>query len=847
MKNGYCPSSISEPSRHSLRVSPGGYTTEEGIFAAGLTRLDRTSFHDKSRPNSWARTMADLSTHKLSIEIHSVEEIMKVGTMKLLLRLSIAMPILFSSSLGVSAQPTSGSIEGRVFDADTRSPLIGAHVVILGTSSGAATDDRGEYVIKNVSVGSYNLKVSYIGYAPSIITEVIVKPARAARVDVGLRISAFQTHEVKVTPQFYPGSGENPTSAVTFSYEEIRRAPGAAGDVSRIMMNLPSVGEVNDQSNGLIVRGGSPIENAFFVDNIEIPNINHFPTQGTTSGPIGLINVDLIREVSFYSGGFSAEYGDRLSSVMDIKFREGNRKNFLGQVNLDFAGFGGVAEGPLFSDRGSWLISVRRSYLDLLIKTIDMGTSVAPRYGDYQWKAVYDLDGSNSLELLGIFGDDHNNPDSKAAVENDMVYYGNQDHYQTTNGLNWRVLWGNTGYSNTSLSLTTESFNEQSYETGSGHLLENNRSLEETLSLRNVDHLRLDTANVAEFGIELKDVIGNYNVVYGSYTDALGNSSPGSTLNTDLRAGKAGVFVSLLSHLTPFLSSTVGLRADYFSYNRNIDLSPRASLTMKLGGTSSVTASAGVYYQSLPLILLAQNPGNRNLGDLNAIHYIAGFERLLTESTKLSIDVYQKEYSNFPVDPQQPSLFLIDELYYRYGFFFDHGDLTGNGRARSRGIELILQKRMAKDFYGMISASYSSSQYLGGGAAWINRVYDNRVIFCVDGGYKPNSEWEFSARWIYAGGIPYTPFDVAASRSLDRGVLDAGKINAERLPPYHCLNVRFDKRFNFTGSDVVCYLSVWNVYDRKNVAQYFWNQVKNDQGTIYQWGILPVFGIEYEF
>lgn len=767
--------------------------------------------------------------------------------MKLLLRLSITLPILFSASVRASAQPRSGSIEGRVFDADTKSPLIGANILLIGTSSGAATDGRGEYVVKNVPVGSYNLKFSYMGYTPTIVTDIIVKPARAARADAGLKISAFQTREVQVTPRYFSGSGEDPASAVTFSYEEIRRAPGAAGDVSRIMMNLPSVGEVNDQSNGLIVRGGSPIENAFFVDNIEIPNINHFPTQGATSGPIGLINVDLIRNVNFYSGGFSADYGDRLSSVMDITFRDGSRKKFEGQLNLDFAGFGGVAEGPLFSDKGSWLVSVRRSYLDLLIKTIDIGTSVTPRYGDYQWKAVYDLDGSNRLELLGIWGDDHNNPDAKTAVENDMVYYGNQDHYQTTNGLNWRLLWGTMGYSNTSLAATTENFKEDSYETGSGLLLQNNRSLEETLSLRNLNHFRLDRANFAEFGLELKHVIGDYDVVYGSYTDALGNPVAGSVINEDIRADKAGGFVNLISDLTRFLSLTVGLRADYFSYNNNLDLSPRASLTLKLDWKTSVTASAGVYYQTLPLVLLSQNAGNRNLRDLNATHYIIGLERLLTQSTKLTIDVYRKDYNDFPVDPQQPSLFLIDELYYRYGFFFDHGNLAGNGKARSRGVELILQKKMARDFYGMISASYSSSQYLGSGGSWINRVYDNRIIFCVDGGYRPNDEWEFSARWIYAGGVPYTPFDIAASRSLDRGVLDGRRINAERLPPYHCLNLRFDKRFNFSGSDMVVYLSVWNVYNRKNVAQYFWNEVKNEQGTIYQWGILPVFGIEYEF
>ncbi len=765
--------------------------------------------------------------------------------MKLLKRSAVLLAACLSAS--AVSQTRTGSIDGKVFDTDTKAPLIGAHVLVVGTSMGASTSMNGEFIVRNVPLGSYRVKFSYVGYEPAIITDVIVKPNRAARVDAGLKMSSFRTGEVEVTPGYFARSDDERVSSVRFSYEEIRRAPGAAGDVSRIMMSLPSVGEVNDQSNGLVVRGGSPVENAFFIDNIEIPNINHFPTQGSTNGPIGLLKVDFIKDVSFYSGGFSAEYGGRLSSVMDIKFREGNRQKIEGQLNLDFAGFGGVAEGPLFSDKGSWMVSVRRSYLDLLIKTIDMGTSVVPRYGDYQWKAVYDLDESDRLELLGIWGDDHNNPDAKTAVENDMVYYGDQDHYQSTNGINWRRLWGSNGYSNTSLAFTSESFHDDSYETGSGLLLQNNRSLEQEISLRNVDHFRLNGANVAEFGLDAKHVMANYDVVYGGYTDALGNPVVGSTMNDKIRSDKVGGFLNLASDLSRLLSSSVGLRADYFAYDRNFDLSPRASLTAQLDDRTSVTASAGVYYQDIPLILLAQNASNKELPDLRAIHYIVGFQRLLTPSTRISIDVYEKDYSDFPVDPQQPSLFLIDELYYRYGFFFDHGNLTGNGKARSRGVELMVQKKMAKDFYGMISASYSSSQYLGAGGSWIDRVYDNRVIFCVDGGYKPNDQWEFSLRWIYAGGIPYTPFDIAASEKIDRGVLDGSRINAERTPPYHSLNARIDRRFNFSGSDLICYLSVWNAYNRKNVAQYFWNEVKNRQGTIYQWGILPVFGLEYEF
>jgi hypothetical protein len=206
-----------------------------------------------------------------------------------------------------------------------------------------------------------------------------------------------------------------------------------------------------------------------------------------------------------------------------------------------------------------------------------------------------------------------------------------------------------------------------------------------------------------------------------------------------------------------------------------------------------------------------------------------------------------KEYRNLPVDPSQPTLFLLDELYYSYGFFTYHGALSSDGRGRAHGVELVLQKKLAEEFYGLASASYSSSEYQNGGGAWTDRICDNRVTFSIEGGYKPNSEWEFSARWIYAGGRPYTPFDVARSSAERRGIFDGERVNAERYPAYHSLNVRFDKRFHFASSNLVSYLSIWNVYQRKNVATYFWDQVENVQGTIYQWGLVPVFGLEYEF
>jgi hypothetical protein len=219
----------------------------------------------------------------------------------------------------------------------------------------------------------------------------------------------------------------------------------------------------------------------------------------------------------------------------------------------------------------------------------------------------------------------------------------------------------------------------------------------------------------------------------------------------------------------------------------------------------------------------------------------------LTDNTKATVEVYRKDYSSFPIDPQQPSLFVVDELFYRYGFFFNHESLTAAGKARSTGIEATVQKRLAENLYGLASAAYFRSSHMGADEAWRDRVFDNRLVLSLEGGYKPNSTWEFSGRWIYAGGPPYTPFDVDASTSLNRGVLDQTQMNGARYPDYHSLNLRVDRRFHFSGSNMIVYLSVWNAYNRKNVASDYWDEIGNVQDVSYQWSALPIFGIEYEF
>jgi hypothetical protein len=333
-----------------------------------------------------------------------------------------------------------GVIAGRVVEAGTLRPLVAARVAIEGTALAVLTDSAGRFRHGRVPAGTYSVRVETLGHVPAVRTDVVVRTDRLTSVDVELVPAALVMEGLRVRPSYFAQPEDAPVSRLGFAAEEIRRAPGSAGDVSRIVYGLPSVAKVNDQSNGLAVRGGTPSENLFLVDGIAVPNINHFPSQGATSGPIGLLNVELIRDVQFQAGGFPAQYGDRLSSAVDISLRDGNPEARAAQLSLDLTGVGTVLEGPVAG--GSLIASLRRSYLDLLVKAVDVGASVAPRYGDYVARYSVEPSTNHRFTALTLWADDRFHTDIEQALEHGMTAFGRQELLQGTTGANWTALCG---------------------------------------------------------------------------------------------------------------------------------------------------------------------------------------------------------------------------------------------------------------------------------------------------------------------------------------------------------------------------------------------------------------------
>lgn len=758
--------------------------------------------------------------------------------------LTLSLLTLFLFPVTGLAQTPQGSIGGQVLDARSQEPLVGVNVQLEGTTLGTATNLDGNYLIEQVPAGTQRLLFSYIGFTSFVQTDVIVRPGRTTEVNVDLQEAVLETEGVTVSAGYFQTKDTEITSVVSFSTEEIRRSPGAGQEIARVLNAIPGVAARGETSQDLFVRGGSPSENAFYIDNIFIPNAQHFSTgDGSSFGPTGLINTEFIERIDFYTGGFSAAYGDRLSSVSNLTYRDGNPFLFTGELGLNFSGGSAILEAPLPNGKGSWFVSGRRSYLDLIANAIDAGG--APRFADLQGKVTYKLDKRNTISMLNLYGSSRFKQVRDDAVEDGDDEFIDAQNEQNTIGTNWRHLWKGDGFSNTSISY---SFRDRNFT--STDVLSDARKIEESLlnqsiHFRNVSFFNWSDQTQLEFGADFSYEQGTFDYEQDTFVSRSGLQHPGFDRDLSLDILKASAFVSAIVRPVVRLQAVVGTRVDYASLNEQIYVSPRLALSYQLTSRLALNGSVGVFRQAIPLFLASQADANEDLEHLTATHYIAGISYLFTPSTQLTFEVYHKDYSNAPEltrdNPLGDPAYVLDSR----GNYA--GNLVSTGSGYASGVDVMLQKKLAEKVYGLVSASFFRSRYRDYQGTWRSRLFDNKVIFNVIGGYKPNDAWEVSVRWTYSGGRPYTPIDATQTQAFGDEVLDLTRFNDERLPAYHSLFIRADRRFNFRQTNLVTYVSLWNAYNRANVDEFYWNFTDEQVDERTQFALLPIVGMEFEF
>lgn len=650
-----------------------------------------------------------------------------------------------------------GSITGQLIDGSTNQPLIGANVVVIEQPTiGSITDNNGNFAIKKISVGEYSVRATLLGYKNAILTNIVVSTGRSSKIKMRMNEEAVEIGGVEVKSDYFSSEGSISTiSTIGLNAAEVKRSPGSALDMQRIVQNLPSVANSNDQSNELIVRGGSPDENLTIMDHIEIPTTNHFPNQFNSGGPINMVNVDLIEDIRFSTGGFPANFGDKLSSVMDISLREGDKeRSIAGEAAAHFAGTGAVFEGGFADQKGTWIFSARQSFLETLDKIVgisSLGITAIPKYYDMQGKATYEFSPTQKLIVSGIYGSDiilingepdEENDQKKFVKDSTGVENVDVKTSQFAVGATLRSLYEADGYSLFTVYMlgnrydvkVSEDFTYREYDakgavTKYQKLISNsvfvNDATERMIGAKYDLLFHLVDDHELSIGGQAVTTEKFVNNVYfnsdtlrfdlnrdGDFTDPFPTDIDTSTftngrISNALGFGeefKFGGYVSDKFLMSEQLSATVGIRYDYFTYSKKGNWSPRISLSYELFPlTTKVNVAYGEYYQTLALPRYGDNLGgtsNRYLDNTHARHFVVGIEHILDEGLKATVEAYYKSYDHISVD---------EEFIKSADKTFRSDKRLSIGERTSQGVELFIQQKQVEGFYGTFSLSYSRS------------------------------------------------------------------------------------------------------------------------------------------
>lgn len=792
--------------------------------------------------------------------------------MKRLLSLLLFCNITISFLL---AQPVH-QVKGTVIDKSNRQPLEFINVMIVGLNKGGVTNAEGKFSIGQVPPGIYRLQASAIGYK-TVTTPEYILSTRDLHIQIEMEENQTELEGVTVTASPFRRDIESPVSLRIIGLQEIEKSPGANRDISRIVQSYPGVTfSPIGYRNDLIVRGGSPSENRFYLDGVEIPNINHFSTQGASGGPVGILNADLIREVNFYTGAFPTDKGNALSSVLDFKLRDGDMERNSLKATLGASEVSLASNGHL-GKKTSYLVSVRQSYLQFLFDML--GLPFLPTFTDAQFKLKTRFDARNELTVLGLGGIDKMKLNTKADDEDNeyiLSYLPKIQQETFTLGAVYRHYAGahvqSVVASHSYLNNRNTKY-QQNDESDPDHLMLRLRSTEQNTQLRLENSSSFRNWKVT-VGTSLDYSQYSNTTFQKVYTDRAQTFD----YHTYLGIMRWGLFGTInYTSIDERFTASLGLRADANNYSAAMkdlsdQLSPRLSLSYQLTEHWSLSGNAGLYYQLPPYTALGFKNNNGLYANKYALRYMQvsqgsiGLNWRKGDTFEVSVEGFYKDYDKIPLSVADgiPLTCKGND----YGVIGNEL-LTSTAQGRSYGAELLLKWLVAKKLNLASSFTLFKSEYrTDKESEYIASAWDNRFIFNLRGTYNLPRHWSVGMKVSCIGGAPYTPYDadksslVTAWNAQGKPYYDYTRYNEERLPAFTQVDIRIDKTFylkrcmlgfyidlqNIAGSklkqaDVLMSTGVIKNPDAPIAEQrYVMKSLKQESGTL-----LPTLGITFEY
>ena len=739
-----------------------------------------------------------------------------------------------------------GSINGKVTDSESGLPLEGATVIVENSNFFTVTDENGYFQIPDLPTTSYNVTARFIGFKSQTKFNVIVKSVGNQSLDYTLSPMNELLDEVILMESPFKTSIETPLSTQTFSAVEIETYPGGNNDITRVIQSLPGISpSVGGFRNDIIIRGGGPNETVYYLDGIEIPNINHFSTQGSSGGPVGLVNISFIKDVTLSTSSFGAEYDNALSGVLSFTQKNPNTERFSGNFRFGSSEAGITFEGPL-NEKTSYIFSLRRSYLQFIFKAF--GFSFLPDYWDYQMKISHRIDDHNFLNFIGIGSIDKltvNEPDeysfeNQSTIEQIPIINQNT----STFGISWkRIYKQNNGFFNISLSSNRlkndfERFQDNVNKTDKVY---SNISSEEETKLRFISSQNF---------IDFKFSVGG-NIQYSKYLNNTLYPFFEIDYETSIDLIKYGFFIkSSKMFFDDKLGVSLGIRVDQdnFTLNNNFfeNLSPRIALSWSISEDDKwkVNLTSGRYfkiptYTSLGFKNLSNNFINNDSEYTRSDHLVFGIEYNNTDSSRFSLEAFNKKYYNYPVSVND-----MVSLANKGGDFevLGNEDISTSGRGKSYGIEFLYQQKLKNNFYGILSYTFFYSKFSGFDEVFLPSVWDNRNLISFTGGYKLKKNWEISSKLRFTDKTPYAPINnKLSSQSYPEIVFDYSQLGNYYLDSFLKLDVRIDKRWNFKTTSMNFYIDIENLLlNEIPIPPEYGLERDNNQNVILPWNLIEV-------
>lgn len=719
--------------------------------------------------------------------------------------------------LGLAQSPTSNcKIQG------TTEPF--AFIVVEETSLSTVSNEVGDFMIEGLSPGVFNVIVSATGFQTKVIYEIETTPSRPAYLNVDLQPLEFTTEVVEIVASENRNAEESPLSVRSIGANEIKRNPGGGRDISRALRALPGVVSIPSFRNDLVIRGGAPGENRFFIDGIEIPTINHFSTQGSSGGAVGMINVDLVENVELNTGAFPTNRMNALSSVIDFQFKTPRTDTWTTNAVVGTSDLGVTLEGPT-GKNSSLIVNARRSYLQALFRLLEL--PFLPIYNDLQYKWVYSPNDNTRLTLLGIGAIDDFELNTELGTSSAILdYLEIQKQWNYTQGARLdkfgeRGVW--------SFIISRNHLNNRAFK----HL-NNDESLPLT---RNYESEEIEN----KLRVERKRYGSRIQIGSGLNIDlsehSVNSITPVDTLDSGIRATKFGGYYQASTTLfDERLVISGGLRADGALLPKKIMLSfsPRASASYSFAPEWTFNANAGIYNQLPSLTILGYSEENWGLAEYTECRQlVAGLRREFPKSnTTVSFEAFNKRYSNAPMSVANG--IALANMGADFGVIGNEA-VTFDAEGHAYGTELFLQQKLHKGMYGLVSYTWFRSKYTNALDEWISSSWDSKHVISLTGGKKFPNGLELGARFVLSGGLPYTP-NLASSYTTEnwaingRPLPDYTAINTLRLEAFHQLDLRVDKRFFFENWTMDVFFEVQNAYGAQIPTPPQIDVVRDDMG-----------------